>query len=80
MTKEINSLDDPLGAREPGGRMSRGAAWEDLPEAHVERTDAYRALLDQGLRLNQIFASIRDPLVREAIINFVAESAKSKSG
>jgi hypothetical protein len=80
MTSEINSVDNPRGARRPGGRMSRGAAWEDLPEAlHVERTDAYRALLDQGLRLNQI-ANIRDPLVREAIINLVAESVQSVSG
>jgi hypothetical protein len=49
---------------------------EHLPEAgQVERTESHQAMVDQGLRLNRAFASIKDPLVREAIVNIVAEAA-----
>ena len=73
-------MDTARGFPGPDERMSGGAS-EDLPEAlHVEQTGADQALLDQGLRLNRAFIKIKDPLVREAIVNLAVEAVKKESG
>ncbi len=54
---------------------------EDLPEAaDVERTADQQALLDEGLRLNRAFIQIKDPRIREAIVNLVVDAARNQSG
>ena len=81
MASKINCVDNPRRSRWPDGRGSGGAAWEDLPEAApVERNGGYQAMLEQGLRLNRAFIAIRDPRVREAIVNLVIEVVKIESG
>src|SRR5271154_2903520 len=81
MAGKANRVDSPRGSRWPGERMSGGAAWEDLPEAlPVERYAGHQAMLEQGLRLNRAFIAIKDPRVREAIVNLVVETAKNASG
>ncbi len=80
MASRINRIDNARGFTGPDEPMSGGAS-EDLPEApHVERTGADKALLDQGLRLNRAFIKIKDPLVREAIVNLAVEAVKKESG
>ncbi len=80
MASKISRIDGRGGSRWTGERVSGRVAWEDLPEAlHVDRTRAYQAMLDQGLRLNRAFASISDPVVREAIVNLVVEAAEIES-
>ena len=39
-----------------------------------------QALLDQGLRLNRAFIKIKDPLVREAIVDLAVEAVRKESG
>ncbi len=73
-------MDNARGFPGPDERMPGGAS-EDLPEAlQVERTGADQTLLDQGLRLNRAFIKIKDPLVREAIVNLAVEAVKKESG
>jgi hypothetical protein len=78
MAGMMNCIDNSRGGRRRDER-SAGAAWQESPAAEpVERMDGYQALLDEGLRLNRAFASIKDPFVREAIVNLVVATAKSE--
>jgi len=80
MATKINCLDRPPASRRPDGRMSGGAAREDLTEAlSVERYVDYQAMLEQGLRLNRAFIAINDPRVRETIVNLVVEAANNEA-
>ena len=66
MVSMVNCIHTPLGAQ---------------PRAlHLGRSGDYQAMLDQGLRLNRAFISIKDPLVREAIVNLAVEAAKNEGG
>lgn len=77
----MNSIEHPRGSRRAGGRAPDAAIAEDLPEAtDVERTADHQALRDQGLRLNRAFIQIKDPLVREAIVDLVVDAARNQSG
>jgi hypothetical protein len=81
MATKMNRIDHPPGFRRAGGRAPGAAMAEDLPEAtDVERTADHQALRDQGLRLNRAFVQIKDPLVREAIVNLVVDAARNQSG
>ncbi len=44
-----------------------------------EATAAYRTMIDQGLRLHRAFRNISNPALREPIVTFVVELAKSEN-
>ena len=69
-------MDSPRSPPDLGEPAPAEAAWENLPA----RTADHQALLDQGLRLNRAFIRIKDPLIREAIVNLVADAARTQSG
>ena len=74
-------MDSPRSPPDFGEPAPAEAAWDSLPEAlDVARTAGHQALLDQGLRLNRAFIRIKDPLVREAIVNLVTDAARTQSG
>ena len=74
-------MDSPRSPPDLGEPAPAEAAWENLPEAlDVARTADHQTLLDQGLRLNRAFIRIKDPLVREAIVNLVTDAARTQSG
>lgn len=81
MTGKMNYVNDRRGGRRRDERSAEEGFWESprLPPVE-ERTGRDQALLDQGLRLNRAFVSIKDPLVREAIINLVVDAARNQNG
>jgi hypothetical protein len=73
-------MESPRSPPDLGEPAPAEAAWENLPEALNVAQTAHRVLLDQGLRLNRAFTRIKDPLIREAIVKFVADAARTQSG
>lgn len=80
MAGKMNRINRPRGSLGGNGPDSGAAMPADLPEApDVERPADRKALRDQGLRLNRAFVQIKNPLVREAIINLVTDAATNES-
>ncbi len=74
-------MDSPRSPPDLGEPAPAEAARENSPEAlNVARAADHQALLDQGLRLNRAFILIKDPLVREALVNLADDAARTQSG
>ena len=75
MVQKIHRTTDPLAARSLDRRLSEameGRPWEGSAD--------HRGALDEGLRLNRAFFTIRSASIREAIINLIIETADSEGG
>jgi hypothetical protein len=80
MAKKISRTADPLDAGSRNRRLrmvlSKNEHTERLP---CEGSAEYRAMLDEGLRLNRAFFNIRSASIREAIINLIVETANNEN-
>jgi hypothetical protein len=80
MARKIYRTQRPGGSPRAGPGVSGAKGLDDLPEATgVEQTAKHQALLDEGLRLNRAFIQIKDPLIRKAIVDLVADAAGTQS-
>jgi len=73
MEQKIHDMTDRLALESLGRRVAavvEGPPWQGSAD--------YRAALEEGLRLNRAFFSIRSADVREAIINLIIETADSE--
>jgi hypothetical protein len=73
----LHYMDDFLRTRS----HARPAFGREKPaeEPPFEAPAGYRTMIDQGLRLHKAFRNVGDAALREAIVTFVVELAKSEN-
>jgi hypothetical protein len=80
MAKKISRMADPFDAGSRDRRLPKVLC----KNGHTQRPPCegsaeYRAMLDEGLRLNRAFFNIRSASIREAIINLIIETANNEN-
>ena len=80
MAKKNSRMADPFDAGSRNGRLPKVLSNNEHTERQrCEGSAEYRAMLDEGLRLNRAFFNIRSASIREAIINLIVETANNES-
>jgi hypothetical protein len=81
MAKKISRTVDPFDAGSRNRRLPNVLSKNEHTEGLLcEGSAEYRAMLEEGLRLNRAFFNIRSASIREAIINLIVETANNESG
>jgi hypothetical protein len=76
MANLIRRMPDPSEAGSRDWRLSKAFPKDELRESSFcEASADDRATLDEGLRLNRAFFTIRHASIRKAIINLIIETA-----
>jgi hypothetical protein len=80
MARPIHRIDEPFSAGLCDWRLSDALSEDERPETPPSEGSAdYRATLDEGLRLNRAFFSIRSASIRAAIIDLIVEAANREN-